>query len=37
LTRRLVRAMGSELCLETHPAVGTQFWFDLELPPAESS
>jgi len=37
LTRRLVRAMGSELCLETHPTVGTQFWFDLELPPAESS
>jgi len=33
LTRRLVRAMGSELCLETHPNVGTQFWFDLELPP----
>src|SRR5205823_14808948 len=37
LTRRRVRAMGSELCLETHPTVGTQFWFDLELPPAESS
>ena len=37
LTRRLVRAMGSELCLETHPNVGTQFWFDLELPPAEPS
>jgi len=37
LTRRLVRAMGSELCLETRPTVGTQFWFDLELPPAESS
>ena len=35
LTRRLVRAMGSELCLETRPGVGTQFWFDLELPPAE--
>jgi len=37
LTRRLVRAMGSELCLETFPNVGTQFWFDLELPPAEPS
>jgi signal transduction histidine kinase len=37
LTRRLVRAMGSELCLETRPNVGTQFWFDLELPPAEPS
>jgi signal transduction histidine kinase len=37
LTRRLVRAMGSELCLETHPGWGTQFWFDLELPPAESA
>ena len=36
LTRRLVRAMGSELCLETRPTIGTQFWFDLELPPAES-
>src|SRR5947199_165462 len=35
LTRRLVRAMGSELCLETYPTVGTQFWFDLELPPAQ--
>src|SRR5204863_521154 len=35
LTRRLVRAMGSELCLETLPNVGTQFWFDLELPPAQ--
>jgi signal transduction histidine kinase len=34
LTRRLVRAMGSELCLETRPTMGTQFWFDLELPPA---
>lgn len=37
LTRRLVRAMGSELCLETRPTVGTQFWFDVELPPAESA
>jgi len=36
LTRRLVRAMGSELCLETRPNVGTQFWFDLELPPADA-
>jgi len=36
LTRRLVRAMGSELCLETRPTLGTQFWFDLELPPADS-
>ena len=35
LTRRLVRAMGSELCLETRPGWGTQFWFDLELPPAD--
>src|SRR2546429_6344367 len=30
LTRRLVRAMGSDLCLETYPTAGTQFWFDLE-------
>ena len=37
LTRRLVRAMGSELCLETRPNWGTQFWFDLELPPADPS
>jgi signal transduction histidine kinase len=36
LTRRLVRAMGSELCLETRATMGTQFWFDLELPPADS-
>ena len=36
LTRRLVRAMGSELCLETRPGWGTQFWFDLELPPADA-
>ena len=35
LTRRLVRAMGSELGLETRPGWGTQFWFDLELPPAD--
>jgi len=35
LTRRLVRAMGSDLCLETYPTAGTQFWFDLELPPAQ--
>ena len=35
LTRRLVRAMGSELCLETRPGWGTQFWFELELPPAD--
>lgn len=35
LTRRLVRAMGSDLCLETRPGWGTQFWFELELPPAE--
>jgi signal transduction histidine kinase len=35
LTRRLVRAMSSELCLETRPGWGTQFWFDLELPPAD--
>jgi signal transduction histidine kinase len=32
LTRRLVRAMGSELRLETRRGWGTQFWFDLELP-----
>ena len=35
LTRRLVRAMGSELYLETRPGWGTQFWFDLEVPPAD--
>jgi len=35
LTRRLVRAMGSELCLESRPGWGTQFWFDLELPAAD--
>src|SRR2546426_7176759 len=35
LTRRLVQAMGSELCLETQPGWGTQFSFDLELPPAD--
>ena len=35
LTRRLVRAMGSELFLETRPGWGTQFWFDLEFPPAD--
>jgi len=35
LTRRLVRAMGAELCLETRPGWGTQFWFDVELPPAD--
>jgi len=37
LTRRLVRAMGSELYLETRPGWGTQFWFDLEVPPADSA
>jgi len=35
LTRRLVRAMGSELCLETRPGWGTRFWFEIELPPAD--
>jgi signal transduction histidine kinase len=35
LTRRLVRAMGSELCLETRPGWGTQFRFDLDVPPAD--
>ena len=36
ICRKLVRAMGSELCLETRPGWGTQFWFDLELPPADA-
>jgi len=35
LTRRLVRAMGSELCLDSRPGWGTQFWFELELPVAD--
>ncbi len=34
ICRRLVRAMGSELELETRPGWGTRFYFRLELPPA---
>jgi signal transduction histidine kinase len=34
ITRRLVRAMGSELHYETSPGWGTRFFFELELPPA---
>ncbi len=33
LCRRLVRAMGSELMLETKPNWGTRFYFELELSP----
>jgi signal transduction histidine kinase len=32
--RRLVTAMGGELCVTTHPQGGTRFNFEIELPPA---
>jgi signal transduction histidine kinase len=35
ICRKLVRAMGGELQLETRPNWGTRFYFELELPPAE--
>jgi len=34
ICRKLVRAMGSELQVETRPGSGTRFYFALELPPA---
>jgi signal transduction histidine kinase len=34
IARRYIRAMGSELQLETRPSWGTRFFFDLHLPPA---
>lgn len=34
ICRRLVRAMGSELHLETAPGWGTRFYYQLDLPPA---
>lgn len=34
ISRRLVRAMGGELDLETSAGWGTRFFFELELPPA---
>lgn len=34
ITRRLVRAMGSDLHYETSSGWGTRFYFELELPPA---
>ena len=34
ICRKLVRAMGSELGVETHPGWGTRFSFALDLPPA---
>ncbi len=32
ICRRLVRAMGGELCYETEPGKGTRFFFELHLP-----
>jgi two-component system, sensor histidine kinase and response regulator len=37
ICRKLVRAMGSELRVETRPHWGTRFCFELELPPATTS
>ncbi|HEY6222207.1 MAG TPA: ATP-binding protein, partial [Gemmatimonadales bacterium] len=34
ICRKLVRAMGSELEVETRPGWGTRFFFTLDLPPA---
>src|SRR6267378_1849776 len=36
ICRKLVRAMGSELQVETAPHQGTRFFFALELPPAKT-
>ena len=33
ICRRLLEAMGSELCVETRPGWGTRFYFTLDLPP----
>jgi two-component system, sensor histidine kinase and response regulator len=35
ICRKLVRDMGSELRVESDPACGTRFFFDLTLPTAE--
>lgn len=37
ICRRLVRAMGSDLQVETDLGAGTRFYFKLDLPPAETS
>jgi signal transduction histidine kinase len=37
ICRKLVRAMGSELRIETRPQWGTRFSFELELPPATTA
>ena len=37
ICRKLVRAMGSELRVETRPHWGTRFSFELELPPATAA
>ncbi|PYO61806.1 MAG: hypothetical protein DMD28_08080 [Gemmatimonadetes bacterium] len=36
ICRKLVRAMGAELQVETAPTQGTRFFFQLDLPPAKS-
>lgn len=36
ICRKLVRAMGSELQVDTRPGWGTRFYFELELPPYSS-
>jgi len=36
ICRKLVRAMGAELQVESAPAQGTRFFFQLDLPPAKS-
>src|SRR2546426_3722779 len=36
ICRKLVRAMGAELQVETAPRQGTRFFFALELPPAKT-
>ena len=34
ICRKLVRAMGAEIQVDTHPGKGTRFSFELDLPPA---
>ncbi|MGL5064628.1 MAG: ATP-binding protein, partial [Microcoleus sp.] len=36
ITQKLVCLMGSQICVESNPSVGSRFWFDLDLPVIDS-